>query len=125
MDSRYRPADEANLENIAFYLGPDSPPVPDAMLKKTRLVEIADSPAVAERIKAIKKIHPEIVVAIRVELTAAGIGRAIELAGLDRGRGDPCRGRCQRQRIDGAKAAVFEGHDPADSHHAHRKGNPG
>jgi hypothetical protein len=82
MDSSYRPADEANLENIAFYLGPDSPPVPDEILRKTRLVEIADSPAVAERIKAIKKIHPAIVVAIRVELTAAGIGRAIELAGL-------------------------------------------
>ena len=82
MDSRYRPADEAHLKNIAFYLGPDSPPVPDAMLKKTRLVEIADSPAVVERIKAIKKIHPQIVVAIRVELTTAGIGRAIELAGM-------------------------------------------
>jgi hypothetical protein len=53
------------------------------MLKKTRLVEIADNPAVAKRIKAIKKIHPEIVVAIRVELTDAGIGRAIELAVLE------------------------------------------
>jgi len=82
MDSSYRPADEAHLENIAFYLAPDSAPVPDAILRKTRLVEIADSPAVAERIKEIKKIHPQIVVAIRVELTTAGIGRAIELAGM-------------------------------------------
>ncbi len=82
MDSRYRPASDAHLENIAFYLGPDSEAVPDAMLEKTRLVEIVDSPDVAKRIKAIKKIHPEIVVAIRVELTDAGIGRAIELAGL-------------------------------------------
>jgi hypothetical protein len=82
MDSRYRPVDAANFENIAFYLGPESPPVPEAMLRKTRLVEIADSPAVAERIKEIKEIHPEIVVAIRVELTTAGVGRAIELAGL-------------------------------------------
>jgi hypothetical protein len=80
MDSSYRPANEAHLENIAFYLGPDSAPVPDAILRKTRLVEIADSPAVAERIKEIKKIHPQIVIAIRVELTTAGIGRAIELA---------------------------------------------
>ena len=82
MDSRYRPVDAANLENIAFCLGLESPPVPDAMLRKTRLVEIADSPAVADRIKEIKKIHPEIVVTIRVELTTAGVGRAIELAGL-------------------------------------------
>jgi ferredoxin len=81
MDSSYRPADEAHLENIAFYLGPDRPPVPDALLRKTRLVELADSPAVAERIREIKKVHPQIVIAIRVELTSAGIGRAIELAG--------------------------------------------
>jgi ferredoxin len=82
MDSRYRPVDAANLANIAFYLGPESTPVPDTMLRKTRLVEIADSPAVADRIKEIKEIHPEIVVAIRVELTTTGVGRAIELAGL-------------------------------------------
>jgi ferredoxin len=83
MDSRYRPADDANLEHIAFYLGPDSPPVPKAALRKTRLVEMADSSTVMERIKEIKSIHPEIVVSIRVELTATGIGRAIELAGLE------------------------------------------
>jgi len=83
MDSRYRPAGDAHLENIAFYLGPDSPPVPDAILKRTRLVEIADSPDVEKRLKAIKKIHPEIVIAVRVELTDAGIGRAIELAVLE------------------------------------------
>ncbi|MGD0745768.1 MAG: glutamate synthase-related protein, partial [Verrucomicrobiota bacterium] len=82
MDSRYRPAKDEHLKNIAFYLGPDSPPVPDELLRKTRLVEIADSAAVAQRIQAIKKIHPQIVVAIRVELTTAGIDRAIELAGL-------------------------------------------
>ena len=46
-------------------------------------MEIADGGDVAERIKELKKIHPEIVIAIRVELTAAGIGRAIELAGLE------------------------------------------
>jgi hypothetical protein len=46
-------------------------------------VEIADCGTVRERIKEIKSIHPEIVVAIRVDLTAMGIGRAIELAGLD------------------------------------------
>jgi ferredoxin len=83
MDSRYQPAENANLEHIAFYLGPDSPPVPKETLRKTRLVEIADCGTVRERIKEIKSIHPEIVVAIRVDLTAMGIGRAIELAGLD------------------------------------------
>ena len=82
MDSRFRPAKDSHFENIAFYLGPESAPVSDAILKKTRLVEIADIDDVEERIKAIKKIHPSIVVAVRVDLTDAGIGRAIELAGM-------------------------------------------
>ena len=83
MDSRHQPIDNANLTNIAFYLGPDSPPVPEAMLRKTRLVEIADNGMVKERIKELKKIHPSIVIAIRVELSAAGMARAIELAGME------------------------------------------
>ena len=37
MDSSYRPADEAHLENIAFYLGPDSAPVPDAIAALAQL----------------------------------------------------------------------------------------
>jgi len=82
MDARYRPARSEHLPNIAFYLGPDSPAVPDELLRQTRLAEIADGPAVEARIKALKKVHPEIVVAVRVELTAAGINRAIELAEL-------------------------------------------
>ena len=82
MDSSYRPAKTEHLKNIAFYLGPDSPPAPDDLLRKTRLVEIADHPAVAGHIKSIKKIHPQIVVTIRVELTSAGIDRALQLAAL-------------------------------------------
>ena len=98
LDARHQPATEKHLRHIAFYLGPDSPPVPAEVLRKTRLVEIADSPAVIERIKAIKKIHPQIVAAIRVELTADG-PRARHRAGrVAGGRGDPCRGGRQRQR---------------------------
>jgi ferredoxin len=78
--STYRPSSEGHLENLAFFLGPDSPAVPDDLLRKTRLVEIADSPDAVKRIAQLKGIHPGIVVAIRVELTAEGIGRAIELA---------------------------------------------
>src|SRR3989339_707339 len=83
MDSRYRPENEANLHNIAFYLGPDSRPVPKEILQKTRLVEIADSKTVCEQIKELKKQHPEIVVAVRVDLNASGISRAIDLADLE------------------------------------------
>jgi hypothetical protein len=82
LDARRQPASEKHLRHIAFYLGPDSAPVPAEVLRKTRLVEIADSPAVAERIEAIKAIHPQIVASIRVDLTPTGLARAIDLAGL-------------------------------------------
>lgn len=83
MESHHKPADEKNLRNIAFYLGPDSPPVPKEMLRKTRLVEIADSDKVKDRISELKKIHPGIVISIRVELSAAGLARAMELAQMN------------------------------------------
>ncbi len=96
IDSCQWSGDDKQLENIAFYLGPDSKDVPKEALRKTRLVEIADLPPpaeagygkagsskVIERIKEIKKIHPQIVVAVRIELTAAGVERAIKLAELE------------------------------------------
>jgi len=82
LDARHQAACEQHLRHIAFYLGPGSAPVPAEVLSQTRLVEIADSAAVRERIRGIKHLHPEIVIAIRVELTGPGLGRAIELAGL-------------------------------------------
>jgi ferredoxin len=88
IDSRQWDGNDKQLDNIAFYLadGQDIPPVPgrckDA-IKKTRLAEIPDGPKVIEVIKEIKKIHPAIVIAIRVELTSAGVERAIKLAGFE------------------------------------------
>jgi ferredoxin len=83
IDSRQWAGDGEQLENIAFYLGPDGKDIPKEALKKTRLVEIADSSKVTEHISELKKIHPGIVVAVRVELTAAGVERAIKLAELE------------------------------------------
>jgi len=83
IDSRQWDGKEDNLENIAFYIGPDSPVVAKETLKKTRLIELADNINVIDRISQIKKIHPDIVIAIRVELTAAGVERAIKLGGLE------------------------------------------
>jgi ferredoxin len=83
IDWRNKPADDKNFEHIAFYLGADLPSAGKEILKKTRLVEIADSSKVKERIKEIKEINPKIVIAVRVDLTASGIERAIELAGFE------------------------------------------
>jgi ferredoxin len=79
IDSRKWQGNDKQLKNIAFYLA-DGQEIPKDALKKTRLVEIPDSTRVIERIKEIKKIHPGIVIAIRVALTSAGIERAIKLA---------------------------------------------
>jgi ferredoxin len=71
---------EKNLSNIVFYLGKDSPLPPADIIRKTRLIEIADGDNVRQRIKEIKSVNPEIVVAVRVTLDAHGGQRAIELA---------------------------------------------
>ena len=71
---------EKYLPYIAFYLNAAVPIPPKEVLQKTRLVEISDSDTVDQRIKELKEIHPEIVVAVRVELDSRGIERAIELA---------------------------------------------
>jgi ferredoxin len=67
------------LPHIIFYLGTGVPIPPKEILQKTRLVEISDGDAVGQRIKELKKIHPEIVVAVRMELGSGCLERAIEL----------------------------------------------
>ncbi|HJX30330.1 MAG TPA: glutamate synthase-related protein [Thermodesulfobacteriota bacterium] len=72
--------EDRHLPHVAFFLRPDSPGVPKEALKKTRLVEIADHDGVTTRVKKLKDIHPEIVVAVRVKLDSQGVGRAVALA---------------------------------------------
>ena len=71
---------EKNLSNIIFYLGKDMSLPPEEIIRNTRLVEIGDSDKVEQRIKELKSINPETVVAVRVDLDAHGEQRAIELA---------------------------------------------
>ncbi len=70
---------EHYLPHLAFYLS-DGASMPKELLQKTRLVEISDGGTVDHRIKELKNIHPEIVVAVRVELDSRGVERTIELA---------------------------------------------
>jgi ferredoxin len=69
------------LPHVAFYLRPDGPQIAPEVLKKTRLVEVPDSPNVDAVLTSLKKACPALVTAVRVELTAAGPQRAIELSG--------------------------------------------
>jgi ferredoxin len=71
---------ENYLSNIIFFLGKDTPlPAPD-ILKKSRLIEIADNDKTEQRIKEIKAVNPELVVSVRVALDSRGEQRSIELA---------------------------------------------
>jgi hypothetical protein len=56
------------LNYIAFYLNPDGPAISKDLLDKTRLVEIPDSADVEQKINAIRKDHPRLIVAVRVML---------------------------------------------------------
>lgn len=71
---------EKHLSNIIFYVGKDaSLPTPE-ILGQSRLIEIADSGGIEDRIKGIKAVNPHLVIAVRVELDSRGEGRSIELA---------------------------------------------
>lgn len=68
------------LPHIAFHLNPDAPEIPKEILSKTRMVEIPDDETAIDRAKELQEIYPGIQVSIRVNLDAAGVERAIELA---------------------------------------------
>ncbi|MDD3846955.1 MAG: glutamate synthase-related protein [Syntrophorhabdaceae bacterium] len=72
--------EEKHLSNIIFHIGKEAPLPPPETLKKVRLIEIADSEEVEQRIEEIKAVNPGLVVAVRVELDARGENRSIELA---------------------------------------------
>ncbi|MGD0355829.1 MAG: glutamate synthase-related protein [Dehalococcoidia bacterium] len=71
---------EQYLPNIAFYFASGAPLLHKDILRKTRLAEISDDDKTDQRIKELKNINPDMVVAVRVTLDAAGVKRAIELA---------------------------------------------
>jgi len=68
------------LPHIAFHLNPDAPEIPEAILQKTRMVEIPDDEGSLVRAEALKKSYPGMEVSIRVILNSEGVKRAIELA---------------------------------------------
>jgi len=71
---------EKYLSNIIFYLSKDAPLPLTEILKKLRLIEIADSDKSEQRIQEIKSVNPDLVVMVRVELDSYGEQRAVELA---------------------------------------------
>jgi hypothetical protein len=74
---------EEFLSNIAFFLSPDGPPISKEILDETRIIEIPDGNNVLQKIESIKKIHPNIVVAIRIQLDEKAAKRVDELSNAD------------------------------------------
>jgi ferredoxin len=74
---------EDYLNNIAFFLNPDGPRMPKEMLDKTRLVEIPDNKNIELQITSIKKIHPGIIIAVRIPMDEKVILRVDELSKID------------------------------------------
>ena len=77
--SEIRTYEDIYYEHIAFYLNPKSDPVPDHIIKKTRLVEIPDGKNVTDRIKEIKNKYHGIIVSVRVPLDKNSMDRSLEL----------------------------------------------
>ncbi len=69
------------LPHIAFYLHPDGPDLPEAVLSKTRMVEIPDTDDCLAHMAELKATYPGIIVSVRVGLDSRGVARAVELAG--------------------------------------------
>jgi hypothetical protein len=67
------------LPNLAFLIEEGMPLPPPDRLRRTRLAEIRDSGNLEQRIRELKAIHPELVVAVRITLDQTGIERAVEL----------------------------------------------
>ena len=84
IDARNWPLKNVELDDVkdqlAFYVSADTPLPPADAIKQTRLIEIADGPKLSQRLKEIRKIHPGIVVTIRVQLNSEGPARVCELA---------------------------------------------
>jgi len=87
VDSKKWPLQVKNIDkylpHIAFYFSADAPMIPAEVLNKTSLAEIENSGNIDQRIKELKRINPEIVVSVRVELDSEGINRAVEISKKD------------------------------------------
>jgi ferredoxin len=68
------------LPNLAMYLDTSAPLPGRELLMKMRLVEINGYGDVEGRIRELKEMNPEIVVAVRVEMDCGGIERAVAYA---------------------------------------------
>ncbi|HEX2395319.1 MAG TPA: glutamate synthase-related protein [Bacteroidales bacterium] len=76
---------EEYLNNVAIFLDPAGPEVPDHILSRTRLIEIPDGKDVLQRAQQLKKNFPNCVMAVRVLLDGNATKSVEELSqsGID------------------------------------------
>jgi ferredoxin len=84
VDTRLWPVADVAIEdvaeNLAFYVGVGQDLPAAEALQQTRFIEVADHAEVIDQIAEIRKIHPGIIVSIRVQMDAGGPQRVRELA---------------------------------------------
>jgi hypothetical protein len=73
---------ESYLNNVAFFLHPEGPEIPDRLLSKTALVEIPDGKNTEQRIQALKQRVPNLIVAVRLHMDGGVVDRVDELSRL-------------------------------------------
>jgi len=72
--------DEKDLGNIALYIAPGASLPPAEAVRKISLAEISESDVSKGRIEELKAVNPELVIAVRINLDADGIERALRMA---------------------------------------------
>jgi hypothetical protein len=74
---------EDYLNNIAFFLNPKGPQLPNEILGKTRLVEIPDNDHIEQQVISLKKSHPGLIIAVRIMMDEKVTKRVDELSKID------------------------------------------
>ena len=70
---------EEYLEHIAFFLSPGDPEIPADRLRKTKLIELADGPAIEQQLTFLKKKYPELIIVVRLPMDCNALKRVQEL----------------------------------------------
>jgi ferredoxin len=74
------PSLKAYLNHVMLYLNEDPELFDQEIIKRLRLLELADSPRALRRLKRFKQLNPEMVISLRLPLSAQAVERSLELA---------------------------------------------
>jgi ferredoxin len=74
------PSLKSYLDHVMLYLNDDPEGFDEGIIKRLRLIELPDGPLALRRLKRLKRLNPEAVMALRLPLAAEAVERSLELA---------------------------------------------